>query len=201
VYADEVPRLWKDTVEEHRRSVRDTTLDAVADIVAGHGLTAVTMSRIAETAGIGRATLYKYFPDVDAVLLAWHERQIAAHLEQLTHIRDQADGPGRRITAVLTAYAGIRRGQHSADVAAVLHRGDHVAHATRHLQYLIQDLLAEGVVTGDVRDDIPPAELAAYCIHALSASADLPSEAAVRRLVVVTLDGLRPAAQAGGAAS
>lgn len=34
----------------------------------------MTMSRIAEEIGIGRATLYKYFPDVEAILLAWHER-------------------------------------------------------------------------------------------------------------------------------
>jgi hypothetical protein len=36
-------------------------------------------------------------------------------------------------------------------------------------------------------------ELASYTLHALAAAAGLPSEAAVRRLVTVTLDGLRPA--------
>ena len=38
------------------------------------------MSQIAEQTGIGRATLYKYFPDVEAILLAWHERQVTGHL-------------------------------------------------------------------------------------------------------------------------
>jgi AcrR family transcriptional regulator len=37
------------------------------------------MSRIAAEAGIGRVTLYKYFPDVEAVLAARpHRRQRAA---------------------------------------------------------------------------------------------------------------------------
>jgi hypothetical protein len=42
-----------------------------------------------------------------------------------------------------------------------------------------------------VRDDVPPAELASYCLHALQAASSLSSEAAVRRLVTVTLAGLR----------
>ena len=196
-----MPKLWKDTVEEHRRSVRDTILDAVAALVDDHGLTTVTMSRIAEAAGIGRATLYKYFQDIEAVLLAWHERQIAAHLQHLAQIRDGVDDPARRLAAVLTAYAGVRLGQHTAEVAAALHRGEHVAHATRHVQHLIRDLLVDGIGSGDVRDDVPPDELAAYCVNALSAAADVPSEAAVRRLVAVTLDGLRQRIKPGGSGS
>ena len=46
---------------------------------------------------------------------------------------------------------------------------------------------------GEVRDDIDPGELASYCLHALTAANSLSSEAAARRLVTVTLDGLRPA--------
>lgn len=43
-----------------------------------------------------------------------------------------------------------------------------------------------------VRHDIASRELAAYCLYALAAATALPIEAAVRRLVTVTLDGLRP---------
>jgi AcrR family transcriptional regulator len=53
-----VPKLWTDTVDEHRRAVRDATLDATARLVAEHGLASVTMSKIATETGIGRATLY-----------------------------------------------------------------------------------------------------------------------------------------------
>jgi hypothetical protein len=48
------------------------------------------------------------------------------------------------------------------------------------------------VENGDVRDDVPPEELASYCLHALAGAGGLPSEAAVRRLVAVMLAGLRP---------
>ena len=58
---------------------------------------------------------------------------------------------------------------------------------------MIRELLAEGAEAGDVRDDVAPDELASYCLHALTAARTLPSKAAVRRLVAVTLAGLRPA--------
>ena len=43
-----------------------------------------------------------------------------------------------------------------------------------------------------VRTDIAPGELASYCLHALTGAGSLPSEAAVRRLLAVTMSGLRP---------
>jgi AcrR family transcriptional regulator len=104
-----VPRLWNETIDEHRRVVRDAILDSTAALVGEHGLRAVTMSQIAADTGIGRATLYKYFPDLDAILLAWHERQITGHLEQLAQIRDQARDVGERLEAVLERYALIHQ--------------------------------------------------------------------------------------------
>jgi AcrR family transcriptional regulator len=191
-----VPKLWNETIEAHRRSVRDTVLDVAAELVSEQGLRAVTMSQIAERAGIGRATLYKYFPDVEAILLAWHDRQITAHLAQLAEVRDQADGGAdEQLEAVLTAYALIARethGHHGTEISGFLHRDQRVAHAEQHLRDMIRDLLAEGAAGGTLRDDVAPAELANYCLHALAAAATLTSKAAVHRLVTVTLAGLRP---------
>lgn len=188
-----MPKLWTETIEAHRREVHDATLDTAAALVAEHGLLSVTMSRIAEETGIGRATLYKYFPDVEAILFAWHERQVTAHLQQLTKIRDHAGNASQRLEAVLEAYALIahQRQRHGAELGALLHRGGHVARAEQQLSTFIRDLVTEGVKTGDLRDDVAPEELASYCLYALAAAGRLPSKAAVHRLVAVTLAGLR----------
>ncbi|MFD5058976.1 TetR/AcrR family transcriptional regulator [Streptomyces sp. NPDC058394] len=188
-----MPKLWNETIDAHRAAVREAILDTTAKLVAQRGLRSVTMSQIAEQTGIGRATLYKYFSDVEAVLLAWHERQVAAHLQQLAGIRDQDGTAVERLRAALEAYAGIARQPHGGELAALLHQGEHVTHAERHLHGVLQHLLAEAAETGDLRSDVPPAELAQYCLHALTAAAALTSRAAVTRLVAVTLDGLRPA--------
>ncbi len=192
-----MPKLWNETIEAHRRAVRDAILDTTAALVAEHGLRSVTMSQIAEKTGIGRATLYKYFSDVEAILLAWHERQITGHLEYLAEVRDQAGDAGERLEAVLEAYALISHERFShehpgPELATLLHRGVHVARAQQQLCEMIRDLLAEAARTGEVRDDVAPEELAIYCLHALAAASSLPTKAAVHRLVTVTLAGLRP---------
>jgi AcrR family transcriptional regulator len=195
VYAQDVPKLWTDTIEEHRQAVHDAALDAAAVLVAEHGLASVTMSKIAAATGIGRATLYKYFPDAEALLAAWHQRQIARHLAQLAEARDAA-GPGQQLEAALEAYALIQHRQHQhhgTELAALLHQSEHVARAQHQLHAFLADLLSQAAGTGDIRDDTPPGELASYCLHALTAAGSLPSEAAARRLVAVTLAGLRPA--------
>lgn len=190
-----MPKLWNETIEAHRRTVGDAILDTTAALVAEHGLASVTMSQIAKETGIGRATLYKYFSDVEAILFAWHKRQIAGHLEHLAEIRDQAGGADERLEAVLEAYALIsheRHGHRDTELAGLLHRGEHIAQAQQQLRNFIRDLLIEGAKTGELRDDIAPEELASYCLHALTAASSLKSKAAVRRLVSVTLAGLRP---------
>lgn len=186
-----MPKLWNDTIEEHRRAVRDAVLETTATLAAEHGIASVTMSQIAEKAGIGRATLYKYFSDVEAILVAWHERHVTTHLEHLAGIRDQAGGASERLEGVLEAYALIAHEHHGTELAALLHRGEHVARAQKQLRRFIGDLLVEGARSGDIRNDVAPDELASYCLHALTAASSLPSKAAVRRLVKVTLAGVR----------
>jgi AcrR family transcriptional regulator len=187
-----VPKLWNDTIEAHRREVRDAILDTTARLVAEHGLRSVTMSQIAEETGIGRATLYKYFSSVEAILVAWHERQIAGHLQHLGAIRDQAGTARKRLEAVLETFARISYEHHGTELAALLHRGEHIARAQQHLSDFIRDLLVEGAAAGDLRTDVPAKELASYCLHALSAANTLPSKPAIRRLVSVIMAGLLP---------
>ena len=157
-----MPRLWTETIEAHRREVGEAIMHTTAALVSDHGLRSVTMSQIAEGAGIGRATLYKYFPDVESILLAWHERQIAAHLAHLIAVRDRLVDPGPRLAAVLEAYALIAhesRGHSDSELAAVLHQDQRVMQAERQLHGMISDLIGEGARTGDFRDDVESDEL------------------------------------------
>jgi AcrR family transcriptional regulator len=189
--------LWNETIDAHRAAVRDATLDAMGKLVAERGLVALTMSQIAEEAGIGRATLYKYFPDAESVLTAWHERQITSHLDQLAAAADPADPAVVRLQAVLHTYARIIQhhmpGHHGSELATLLHRGGHVDHTQQRLREFVQDLIAEAAQAGDLRDDVAADELAGYCLHALTAASTLPNQEAAHRLVAVTVAGLRPA--------
>ncbi|MGW4566313.1 TetR/AcrR family transcriptional regulator [Streptomyces sp. NPDC004561] len=188
-----MPKLWDETMDAHRRAVQDAVLETTVALVAEHGLASVTMSQIAKEAGIGRATLYKYFPDVQSILITWHERHVAAHLGRLAEVRDHAGGPVERLEAVLRGYAHItHKRRRDGEIAAFVHRDQHVVQAQQELHSLVRDVIAEAATVGAVRDDVSPGELADYCLHALSAAGGLPSEEAVHRLVDVTLSGLGP---------
>jgi AcrR family transcriptional regulator len=185
-----MPKLWTDTIEAHRTEVHDAILDTTAALVTKHGVRSVTMQQIAKETGIGRATLYKYFPDVEAILMAWHERHVAAHLEHLAHLQHGEGDAKKRLRAVLEFYALIQYEHHGTELAVLLHRGQHVARAQEHLSDLLKGLLKECARAGVVRRDVAAEELASYCLHALAAASSLRSKPAVLRLVSVTLAGL-----------
>ena len=189
-----MPRLWSQTIDAHRREVHTAILDTAAELVHRRGPTGITMSQIAEEAGIGRATLYKYFSDVETILLAWHERQVSAHLEHLREVRDRAE-PTARLEAVLGAYAVIAHqthGRHDGNLASLLHRGDRVASGERELRTMFRELLEDAATQGSVRRDIAVTELTEYCVHALRAAGGLRSKGAVRRVVTLVMAGLAP---------
>jgi AcrR family transcriptional regulator len=188
----EMPKLWTDTIEAHRHEVHDAIVETAAALVAKLGVRSVTMQQIAKETGIGRATLYKYFPDVETILSAWHERHVAAHLDHIARLQSQEGDAWKRLRAVLEFYALVQYEHHGTELAALLHRGEHVAHAKQHLGGLLKALLSECAKAGAVRKDVPAEELASYCLHALAAASSLRSKPAVLRLLSVTLAGLGP---------
>ncbi|MFD8869605.1 hypothetical protein ACFV1F_35670 [Streptomyces sp. NPDC059590] len=103
---------------------------------------------------------------------------------RLRQLRDSLPDPGERVRAVLERYALIsyrRRGQGTEELSALLHRGEAIVQAQRDLSRLFEDVIAQAAAAQALRDDIAPRELATYCLHSLTAAADLPSEAAVRQ--------------------
>ena len=187
-----MPRIWSETIAAHRDAVRDAILDATAALVAEHGLTGVTMSQIARESGIGRATLYKYFPDIGSILAAsTTNASIAAHLHHLAEVSEAAR-PGDRLEAVLRGYAHPvappRRWQRSGGPAASGRAREPRAHATAGVHH---HAAARSRRTRRGPRRLTAGELAAYCLHALTAAYGLSSEAALGRLINVILTGVR----------
>lgn len=184
-----MPRLWTDTIDGHRRKVHDAVLDAAERIVTADGVLAVNMSRLATEAGIGRKTLYGYFPDVVAVLGAWHGRQVDRHLEAL---REAADGapPSRRLRTVLLAHARMAREQHRAPTLPLDGDDGRVAEARARVLTFVAQQVEQAQARSELPEDLPPSEAATFSVHALAAAARCSSGAAVERLVDTTLRGL-----------
>ena len=189
-----MPKLWTTTIETHRQEVRSAVVGSAASLMAERGLSGLTMSAIATRAGLGRATLYKYFQDVDSILNAWHEHQVAAHVAYLGVIAEGGGTAVERLKRVLLAYAEIRQRANchaqATDVAAALHNSPDLGQGHDALSTLLEGLIDQGVADGDVRDDVASAELATFVLAALNGAGVARSRAAAVRLVHVTLDGL-----------
>jgi AcrR family transcriptional regulator len=77
------------------------------------------MSQIAEETRVGRATLYKYFPDVDAILVAWDERHVIDLRRMQRDHRFLRSGIGRH-RATGRALIESRHGEDEAPVCEVV---------------------------------------------------------------------------------
>jgi AcrR family transcriptional regulator len=80
-------RSRKSPLQARSRATLDAILTAAAQVFARHGYAAGTTNRIAERAGVSIGSLYEYFPNKDALLVAIleaHIREGEAILEKTT---------------------------------------------------------------------------------------------------------------------
>ena len=103
-------------------------LEAAAQILETGGLAAFTTNAVAERAGVSIGTLYQYFADKNAVLLALAKQEMAAALADIGRAlqRETHPEPGSRIRAMVRvmvrAFHGRLRAR-KAGMEAVLAQG------------------------------------------------------------------------------
>jgi AcrR family transcriptional regulator len=89
---------------------RARVLDAAARVLAERGGRDVTMEDIAAAAGVGKATLYRRYPDVGSIavaLLDEHERVLQERLLRGRPPLGPGAPPGERLAAFLRAMVGL----------------------------------------------------------------------------------------------
>jgi AcrR family transcriptional regulator len=188
-----VPKLWKDTVEAHRRDVRAAILEAAWILAQERGIRGVTMGLVAENAGISRATLYKYFPGVEEILLAAHEDHVAQHLAALAAARADAASPREALLAMLSGYARIRFHRDraaSAEVHGLVHAGPQHARNSSAVHNMFTEAMQDAQAAAQMRNDLGARDLAAFAVGAFDAAATVSDEPALERLVRLVAEAL-----------
>jgi AcrR family transcriptional regulator len=188
-----MPKLWKDTVEEHRRDVRSAILETAWILARERGIRGVTMGLVAEQAGISRATLYKYFHSIDEMLIAGHTEHVAQHLSHLEALRRSAASTGAGLHAMLQGYARIcahRGASAMTDLHGLVHQGDEHQRNSADIAGLFTKAVRDAQGDGQVRTDIAAEELAAFSIHALEAASQAPTASAIERVVALVSEAL-----------
>lgn len=87
-------RPRKQPAQERSRATVGVILEAAARVFASHGYAAATTNRIAAKAGVSVGSLYEYFPNKDALLVALMEAHIAEGQAILARAGAEALVPG-----------------------------------------------------------------------------------------------------------
>lgn len=140
------------------------------------------------------ANLYRCVSDVEAIVVAWHERQVSNRLDQLSEAVATAEHPRERLQVVVRTFADLSAGRHQPgsrfghgpELAVPLHRGEHMHPGSTRLRTLLADVIHAPAEVGLARSDVPADELATFRLHALAATAELTSRAARQRLAELT---------------
>jgi AcrR family transcriptional regulator len=145
---------------------RGRIIEAIVRVVSEHGIPEATISRIAEAAGVGPGTLYRYFGSREEMLTAaleavyeqimrpWYE---AADLDPLERIREV----GRRHSRIMASEEGgfaVPWVQFIAGASEVGLR-DAVAETQRRAYRVVQSAFEEAQAQGSIRADADPVEL------------------------------------------
>ncbi|MBI3284346.1 MAG: TetR/AcrR family transcriptional regulator [Burkholderiales bacterium] len=69
------------TSKSQQEQVRRQIIRTAVDLIGEHGYEATTMKQIARAAGIGDATIYKYFPSKEKLLLGYYELSMEIALQ------------------------------------------------------------------------------------------------------------------------
>jgi AcrR family transcriptional regulator len=89
--------------------IRRRILDAVVSLAASTGMRKLAMDEVARHAGVGRATLYKYFPGRDTLVAAVVESELETLLAEVQTVAGRYTEPEQRLThGFATAYRLLR---------------------------------------------------------------------------------------------
>jgi AcrR family transcriptional regulator len=97
----------------------DKILSTARRLFVQQGYTATSMRQVAETAGIGKATIYHHFPNKQSIVMALFQRNLTRMEEALQSVRAETE-PRRRIQ--VAAEASVDFLFESADIMQIVRR-------------------------------------------------------------------------------
>lgn len=153
--------IWPEMMDGARQRLALHIGRTALGLIAEHGLGGTTMSRLAKAAGVSRATLYKYFPDVEAAVVAYVAAEIERYQAELRAALSQVDDPCLRMDMYIDHQVDYLHGEeHRAGAgqleAASLSPGAQAgleAHLVS-LRAIVAEILSAGVAAGVFRADL-----------------------------------------------
>lgn len=137
--------------------IDDRIVHAALALINEHGLGGVTMSQVADAAGVARQTLYNRYGDIDSIVATTIERHNQESLDLLASAITVAESPEDRVEQLVRHFASIgAHSHHSVDLlgalASELRAGlDAYRHA---IEEHIRAIIDEGMRADNFRSDL-----------------------------------------------
>jgi TetR/AcrR family transcriptional repressor of mexCD-oprJ operon len=166
-------------------------LDGAAQIFALQGEQA-SMNDVAEAAGVARATVYRYFPNREALLDELTQAAVGDVAARLAAARIDEVAPEEGITRAMRALVDV--GDSFVLLTRERRRSD-PARFEREFTQPVRQLFERGQASGDVRDDIASARLTdalvGLIVGMLTSAPPLGKEDMIAAITSLFLDGAR----------
>ncbi len=158
-YTGHMPRISEATIAKHRLRTETALLDAWGELLDERGYGDITLTLVAERAGVVRNTVYGYFPDKEHILLAHLRREVGRFMEDATAAVDATAGARARLRTLIEQHAhyfatNAGAGQEIGGVVSPHHYPEFVACFTP-VRDLLARIIREGVHEGVFREVDP----------------------------------------------
>ena len=140
-------------------------LDSLQKLLESRNLQTISVSEIAQTAGIGKGSIYYYFPSKDAILDALVERNYEKPLATAKNLSFQTEiPPFTRMAMIFQAcrnssseYLRSREGKGTgAQEESFLHQ-KYLNHLITELKPVLAEIIRQGIEKGEISFDKPDA--------------------------------------------
>jgi AcrR family transcriptional regulator len=155
----------------------------------------VPMEEIAARAGVGTGTLYRRFPNRDALIWATAHESLRSQVVMAETAMREEPGAWPALCRFLRESAELRHGALAAAIEPALHtaiQADPELHGTRQsLIDLIEAMTAQARADGALRADVGREEVGLLMTLQIYTPPQADRDAAMSRVVDILLDGLR----------
>ena len=173
-------------------------LDALQKILLRKNIQSVSVSEIAQEAGIGKGSVYYYFPSKDAIYEALIERNYEKPLETARNLAVQTEiSPFTRMAMLFQACrnssAEFLRKESSSNLPSVQERAyvhqKYLTHLVQSLKPELTSIIRQGIERGEIHFDQPDA-LAEIVLIVLSVKLDNTLVPSSKEEIEGTIGGL-----------
>ncbi|MFN2614901.1 MAG: TetR/AcrR family transcriptional regulator [Actinomycetota bacterium] len=157
-----MPKISAPTLEKHRAETVDRLLDAFGELILSRGYADVSLADVAAQAGLARTAIYNYFPDREALLFAWTDREVARTLSILQHELEAAPTYAEKVHTFvrLQLLDFTRRHLPPGHEVVGLLRPETYGNFMRHvepLERIAREIVEQGIEAGEFAAAVDPA--------------------------------------------